>query len=172
MRRVIANHDQWLAGLADDSSEETKRKATSASRWLQQNTLEVTRVYLRTGRGEPVETFMDPVGYGHVQQKQLNVLDNLMYQNKEILQRARDCLYIAKGHFITQAKQSLNPLYWLEVVFFLPSSLVSASGIEATGKVAEIGVKIAQILYWLAIVGAFIFKPELFEFLFAHAKST
>lgn len=172
MRRVINHHNNWLAGLGEAVDTAASKKAQKSSYWLQTNTLEITRIYLRTGREKPTETFMEPVGYGHVQQQNLNVLDNLMYRNQHILSRARTCLFLAQGHFLTQAKQSLNPIYWLEIVFFLPSSLVSASGIETTGKVAEIGLKVAQIIYWLAIVAAFIFKPDIFEFLYTHAKAT
>jgi hypothetical protein len=172
MRRVINHHNDWLAGFDEAVDTLAGEKAQRSSHWLQTNTLEITRIYLRTGREKPTETFMEPVGYGHVQQRNLNVLDNLMYPNQRILNRARDCLFLAKGHFLTQAKQSLNPIYWLEIVFFLPSSLVSASGIETTGKVTEIGLKVAQIIYWLAIVAAFIFNPGVFEFLYTHAKVT
>ncbi|WP_115718826.1 hypothetical protein [Gallaecimonas mangrovi] len=171
MRRVIKKHDEWLAGLGNDAPEKDKAKAQKAAEWIQENTTEIGRVFKLTGREIPVESYMDGVGYGYVQKNRLNILDNLLFQNTDILQRGRSLLHIAKGHFLANAKLSLNPLYWLEVLFFLPKSIVSASGIEVTTKMAEVGVKVAQIIYWLAIVGAFLFKPELFSFLYDHAST-
>lgn len=163
IRRVINHHNDWLAGLSDSSDENTKKTSKKAAEWIQAHTDEITRVYLRTGRKKPIESFMEPIGYGSVQEQRLNVLDNLLYQNEQILRRARDCLFIAKGYFLTQTKQSLNPIYWLEILFYLPSSLVSASGIETTSKFAEAGIKIAQLIYWALIVLLVLTRPDIIE---------
>lgn len=171
LHRVLKKHDMWLSGLANDSSKEKKSLSSDAANWISSHTTEITRVYELTGRGQPLESFMDAAGYGFVQQKQLNVLENLLFQNRELLYKARDRLQMAEGYFLTNAKQSLNPLFWLEILFFLPKAIFSASGLESSNKVMDISLKVAQVIYWLLIVYAFIFKPELFNFLFDHKVS-
>jgi hypothetical protein len=171
VRRVLQKHDEYLCGVFDEATPAEKEKSEKAASWIRGKTLEITRVYGLTGREQPVESFMDQAGYGHVQQKSMNILENLLFHNQECMQRGRSCLDIAKGYFWTNAVHSINPLYWLEVIFFLPKAIVSASGIETTSKVAEIGLKLTQILYWGAIISAFLFKPELFSFLLENANT-
>jgi hypothetical protein len=168
LNRVIKKHILWLKGLPDKASDLEKQQSKESAEWIESNTAEITRVYELTGRGKPLHSFMDAAGYGFVKQQQLNLLENLLFQNTELLQQARSRLLFAKGYFLTNAKQSLNPLFWLEVLFFLPKAIFSASGIESSSKVMDIGLKIAQIIYWLLIIYAFIFKPELFNFIFDH----
>jgi hypothetical protein len=171
IKRVLNKHNIYIDGLFDGATEKEKIASEISASWIRGKTIEISRVYGLTGRGQPLETFMDTVGYGHVQQKSLNILENILFQNNEVMQRGRNCLEIAKGHFWTNALQSINPMYWLEVIFFLPKAVVSASGIDATNKLADIGLKITQILYWAVIVAAFIFKPELFNFLLDNANT-
>lgn len=166
--RVIGKHNIWLNGLPDNASEKDKELSSKAGSWINSHIAEITRVYELTGRGKPLRSFMDPIGYGHIQQKQLNLLENLLFQNTELLKEARDILFIAKGYFLTNAIQSLNPLFWLEILFFLPKAIFSAAGLESSNKVMDMGLKIAQIIYWLLIVYTFIFKPEFFNFIFDH----
>lgn len=168
LHRVIEKHNLWLEGLSSNATEDEKLQSRKSADWINSNTAEIIRVYKLTGKEQPLQSFMDAAGYGYVQQKQLNLLENLLFQNTELLQQARDRLFIAKGYFLTSAKQSLNPLFWLEILFFLPKAIFSASGLESSSKVMDIGLKIAQIIYWLLIVYTFIFRPEFFNFIFDH----
>ncbi|EKO3608673.1 hypothetical protein M6C35_003655 [Vibrio metschnikovii] len=171
VKKVLKKHDVYIQGVFDEASQEEKVASNDAANWIRGKTLEITRVYSLTGRDQPIESYMDTAGYGHVQQKRLNILENLLFQNSDVIQQGRSCLEIAKGYFWTNAMHSINPIYWIEVIFFLPKVIMSASGIDATNKIADIGVKVVQILYWLAVVAAFIFKPEIFNFLLDNGNT-
>lgn len=171
VRRVLKKHDEFILGAFDGANDLEKKISTKAATWIRGRTSEITRVYSLTGREQPIETFMEGIGYSRVQQKKLNILENLLFLNEDVISSGRSCLEVAKGFFWTNAINSVNPLYWLEVIFFLPKAIVSASGVDTTNKLADIGLKISQILYWAIIVWAFIFKPELFSFLKENATT-
>lgn len=169
--KALNKHTDYIKQFGDDPSEDIKSASEEAAEWITLNTNEIKRLVKKAGVANPVRQFMEPAGYGHVAQQAFSTLDNLLFQNTDILKEARHFLAVARGHYKTQALQSINPIYWLEVVFFLPKALVSASGLESTNKAADVALKISQVLYWLAIVWAFIYKPELFNFLLEHFKT-
>lgn len=165
LHNVIKKHDEWVQGVVKNATDEDEKKAKAAATWIQVNTSKINRVVKLSGREAPIRSFMDAVGYGHVQEKQINLLDNLLFQNREVLSGARNVLHVAKGHFYTNAISSLNPIFWLETIFFLPRSIASASGIELTNKLTELAVNSLQMLYWLTLILIIIFRPELFDFI-------
>ena len=114
---------------------------------------------------------MDAKGYGYVGQEQLSTLDNLLYLNQNIQSSAVAVLKRTRGHCKNETIKSINPLFWLETIFFLPKAIVSASGIDASSKLAETGLKITQIIYWLVILGAVISNPDLLRVLIETVKT-
>ena len=151
-RTVIANHNAFIKGLSDNSTEEEKKASGEASNWLTSNLTEIKRRIIRSGVNIPVKSVMEPAGYGFVGQGSMNVIDNMLFKNTEVLQQARYTLDLAKGYYLSQAKLCLSPLYWAEVVIYLPRELVKASGIEVTSKLAELILKIVQIIYWIVLI--------------------
>ena len=154
---------QWVYhhGFSAEASEEDKKASSDASNWVVANMTEIKRRVAKAGIHNPVKSYMEPKGYGFVGQQQLAVLDNMLYMNSEIQGQARRTVDTAKGYYLNQALNSLSPLYWLEVIFFLPKQIAAASGLALSSKGAETVLNILQIIYWLVIGWALIFKPEL-----------
>lgn len=171
LEKAKKKHRLYITGIPDQASDEDKKQSKQAANWLTSNLIEIKQKVEQAGVGNPTRIVMEPAGYGHVAQQSISALDNLLFHNKEILAQASNALSIAAGSYRTQTIQSVNPLYWLEVLFFLPKWFVSSTGIEITSKVAEVSLRIVQILYWVIIILAFIFRPELFEFLLGSAKT-
>lgn len=128
---------EYLGGLADDATEEKKKKSARAGDWIMSNLTELKRRVEKAGIQNPVKTFMEPKGYGYVGQTQLSILDNILYPNSDVQHSAQHIVRSAKGYYLNQALRSLSPIYWIEVIFFLPKKIVSASGLVITSKFAE-----------------------------------
>ncbi|MAO39375.1 MAG: hypothetical protein CMK70_03865 [Pseudohongiella sp.] len=162
LRTVLEKHRVYLYGaIQSNPSPADKNSSDNAARWITANMTEIKSKVSKAGLQPSVKSFMEPIGYGHVQQQQLNVLDNLLFLNKEIVAEACRCIEMAKGHYYVQAMSSLSPVYWAEIIFYLPRYLISASGIDTTSKVVDVFSKVSQIFYWLVIVVIILFKPEL-----------
>jgi hypothetical protein len=169
--KVCDKHNLYLKGIGDNATEEAKEVSGKASDWITEHTTEIKRRVEKSGIQNPVHSYMDAKGYGYVGQEQISTLDNLLYLNQNIQSSAVTILKRARGHFRNEAVKSINPLFWLETLFFLPKAIVSASGIDASSKLADTGLKVTQIIYWLVILGAVIVNPDLLKVLIETIKT-
>lgn len=165
LSKAKRKHHEYIAGIPDRTSPDVKMKSESAANWLTANLTEIKRRVKAAGVKNPTRSYMEAAGYGFAVQQSMSTLDNILFHNQEILSSASHTLSLAAGSYQTRALQSTNPLYWLEVLFFLPKQIVSASGIDVSSKVADFTLKLIQIIYWVAVVVAIILKPELFNVL-------
>ncbi|RKX91309.1 MAG: hypothetical protein DRP84_11805 [Spirochaetes bacterium] len=158
LRTVLHQHDKFLAGKVKNASEKEKRVSQKAARWIQANQTEIKRRVLNAGVEEQIKSFMEPIGLGYGQTKNISTLDNLLFMNKEIIASARQTISIAKGHYWTQTWLSLSPLFWIEMVIFLPREILKMAGLESPSKIFQIIVKILQLIYWIISIVYIILK--------------
>lgn len=169
--KVCDKHNLYLQGADDSATEEAKDASDMASEWITEHTTEIKRRVKKSGIQNPIHSYMDAKGYGYVGQENISTLDNLLYLNQQIQSSAVTVLKRARGHFRNEALKSMNPLFWLETLLFLPKAVVSASGIDASSKLADTGLKVTQIIYWLVILGAVITNPDLLKMLIETIKT-
>ena len=167
---VCKKHDTYLKGQGKNKEQSKIDNANKASDWITANMTEIKRRIKKSGINEPVYSYMDPKGYGYVGQQSMSAIDNLLFLNQEIQNSAVTTLKRVKGYYSNQAKRSLSPLYWLEILLFLPKAMVNASGLDMTSKFADTSLKIVQLIYWLIVMGVIISKPELITALLSKVK--
>jgi len=156
-RTVIKKHNEYISGITKISTDDENIISREASHWITSNLTEIKRRIKRAGVNIPVKSFMEPAGYGFVSQQSMSVIDNILFQNLDVLQQARAVLELTKGYYLSQAKLCLNPLHWAEIIIYLPRELVKASGIEITSKISDLVIKILQLVYWLSLIAAYYF---------------
>ena len=171
MYRVMSNHEEYTSIFGNDKKEEIKQKSEKAAVWITSNLTDIKERVEKAGIQNPIRQVMENAGYGHVAPTSFTTLDNMLFQNTEILKEVRYLITMAKGYYWSQMIKSINPIFWLEIVFFLPKSILSASGIESSNKIADIALKAVQVIYWLAVVWVLIFKPEIFLLLIGHTNA-
>lgn len=169
LSKAKRKHHEYILGIPNQANQEAKATSEAAAGWLTSNLTEIKRKVEAAGVKNPVRSYMAAAGYGFAAQQSMTALDNILFHNQEILSSASHTLSLAAGSYKTRAFQSLNPLYWLEVIFFLPRQIVSASGIDVSSKVADITLKTVQIIYWVAVVVTFVLRPDVFKVLFHGA---
>lgn len=151
LRRVLKQHDIYLKGSVGTTSRESRALAKKAAEWITANQTEIKRLVERAKVRAPIQSVMRPIGYNFAENAAMNALDNLLFLNSDVLLMARNAISVAKGYYLTQAKLSLNPLHWIEVVLFLPKEILTASGIEITSKLMNVSLTLVQIIYWAAL---------------------
>lgn len=169
--KVCNKHKIYIDGLGDNVSEELKILSGKAAEWLTENSTEIKRRVKKSGVRNPVHSFMEPKGFGYIGKEQISTLDNILFLNTEIQHSVVYVLKRSRGHFKNETIKSLNPLFWIEILFFLPKAIVSASGIDASSKLADTGLKITQIIYWLVILAIVITNPEILKYLIEISKT-
>ena len=153
LKKAIHKHDQFIAGeICGENEIKKKRIGQKAGNWIQENQLEIKKRTLNTGIQDQYQSYMEPLGLGSVQRQSMSALDNLLFLNTEILQSARQILKTAKGHYKVQAFLSFSPLFWVELMIFLPRELLKMVGFEIKSKGSQNITNVIQLLYWIASI--------------------
>ena len=171
LAKACNKHRLYLTGASTTASSDAKMASGNASEWLTENLTEIKTRVKKSGVDDPVYSFMEPKGYGYLGETRMSTLDNLLYLNETVQQNVITVLKRSRGYFKIEAIKSFNPLFWLETLFFLPKAIVSASGIDTSSKVADIALKVAQVIYWIVIVGAVVSDPSLLRVLIENFKT-
>ncbi|MEW8071871.1 MAG: hypothetical protein AB2826_15740 [Candidatus Thiodiazotropha sp.] len=169
--KVCNKHKNYIDGSGEDVSKELKILSGNAAEWLIENSTEIKRRVEKSGISNPMHSFMEPKGFGYVGQEHISTLDNILFLNADIQRSVVSVLKRSRGHFKNETIKSFNPLFWVEIIFFLPKAIVSASGIDASSKLADTGLKITQIIYWLVILGIIITNPEILKVFIETTKT-
>lgn len=151
LKKAITKHDIFARSHFKNASESDKKDGEKAGSWLEARLIEISKSVLNAGIHDIVHSFMKPVGYNHVQEQKMSVLENLLYyKDVNTLLQANDLMRRAKGYYWFESIKSINPIFWIEFIVFLPKEIVNyfASGNES--KSLSIVTKIIQLLYWIA----------------------
>ena len=105
----------------------------------------------------PTSTF---VGMG-IKNYNYSVHDNLEMVSEDTKRVVNYSFLEAIGVFRSRIKNAINPLYWIEFIFFLPKVVLNYLGVSAESII----VKFAQIIYWLAGVLFAVFKSYIIDYL-------
>ena len=142
----------FLEGQKEGVSERVKKCSRKDRAWLQDNQLEIKNRVLNAGLNDQTESFMEPLGLGYAEKRQRGALDNLLLLDTDILASARELMGRARGYYKTQAWLSLSPLFWLEMLIFLPREIIKLAGFKSSSKLFQISVKLIQVVYWIISV--------------------
>lgn len=121
---------------------------------------EVKDLLAKSGVGNPMLPRADLLGLGQVLNHNLNVIDNMVTNDQEIVQHMLHLFHMAEGAFSFRIRQSINPIFWLETVIFLPSLVLGFVGVPPTSSLS----KIATVAVWLLGAAGFVFTlPDFYD---------
>ncbi|MCF7869893.1 MAG: hypothetical protein K9M01_02105 [Candidatus Omnitrophica bacterium] len=148
LRKALRLHGDFLRGRLEGAKEKEKKKGKKAFKWIEANQMEIKRRVLNSGAKGQIKSYMKPVGLGYGKPEHVNPLDNLLFLNEDILESARSTISLAKGHYWTQAWLSFNPLFWLEMIVFLPREISKMIKFDKSSKLVQNVIQIVQLVYW------------------------
>jgi len=74
--------------------------------------------------------------------------DNLTFRSSEIADLNDDTMLRIQGHYSNERNKTLSPVYWLEVVAFLPREVLRYLGIGSDKLV----VRASDVAWWVLLV--------------------
>ncbi|MDD3915203.1 MAG: hypothetical protein PHF76_11225 [Bacteroidales bacterium] len=135
-----------------------KNKNTQAFKDKQQ----VLALFEKAGISDSYIPYSMPAGYGQIANSTVSILEN--YPSNLDIFAHKTIVYfnIAIGKFQSGMKDSFNPLYWLDLIIYLPKNIISQLGLKS----AKIITKILQLIYWLlGIIFSLLFYAYNYEIL-------
>jgi hypothetical protein len=149
LKEVLDKHDVYLDGNVEGASGECKQKAKKACQWIINNKLHLKAMVLQTGVADQKIIHPEPIGWGQIQNKSFSPLDNLLVLNEDLLMSARNTINVAKGYYWTEAWLSLSPLFWIELVVYLPKHLIKSLQLDDTKAGVNVVTNVIQVIYWV-----------------------
>lgn len=107
--------------------------------------LEIARLFKNTGIKEIGVSISENVGYGNLKVHTLSVLDNIVNRNEKVVNIVTETFYSSIGYYKSRFIETINPLFWIEFLLFVPKNIASYIGFKTDNMIANI----FQITYWI-----------------------
>ena len=105
-----------------------------------------------------------PTGFGYAEHKQISILQNLHCIGEmgevDIPNVVNTYLIQARGILKKRIIEAFSPLYWINIIIFLPQKITTYLGFSLDDKKVETTVRVLNVIYWLL----FVFIPPLLQF--------
>lgn len=86
-----------------------------------------------------------PMGYNRLASFKASITENFPSNLTNFAAATNDIFYEMEGVFKSRILETFNPLYWLNLVIYLPKNLVEYFGLSSD----NIGSKVLQLIWWL-----------------------
>ena len=118
-----------------------------------EHSLQIVRIFKGAGVEDVTVSNVEFIGFGHFQSSRPSVFSNLTVTREDVVGAVLNMFYKSIGVYRSRMLETINPLYWVELIIFLPKQALNYIGIPPESAV----IKIAQIIYWmLATIASFL----------------
>lgn len=102
-----------------------------------------------------------PTGYGVISNYSLPLFMNLDSRRGDVASVVIGYFDEAIGTYFHRAFESLNPLYWIETIIFLPKRLLQYIGVEIDKPSVKLCNVLLTFLWWLFGAIFVFFRPQI-----------
>ena len=125
------------------------------------HTAPVKKLFQQAKVSDIVLPYTDFVGGGHFRVTNVSVFENMAKTREDTVSAIQNCFSKARGTFRMNILECLSPLYWVQLVAFLPSKLCEYFGVSEK----KFAPKIFQLLYWVLTPLLLCFRTQLYDFI-------
>ena len=118
---------------------------------------EIIRLFDRAGIKHFSFPNVTPVGYGQLARSSFDPFDNLFANDMRVVQSVTSAFETSIGEYRQRIWNSINPLYWIHTIIFLPKVLMEYLGVQSD----NVPTKILQVIYWIVSVFYTIFSDKI-----------
>jgi hypothetical protein len=117
-----------------------------ANKEFSRNVPQIRKLFEDAGLKDSRTSRMEDAGLGMAKTYTLSIYDNIAVIDPDIIPRVHQKFEESIGIYRRRMFDSINPLFWLEVVYKLPENIFKQFGVSPSNNI----VKVFQIIYWLA----------------------
>lgn len=154
LKNIEKHKQKYLEWLGDQNSHPN----------IYQDGLAVRELILSAGVEEPYVFTSIPSGPGLISTGKVSVLNNYpssLIQHTYAMMKAMDS---ASGVFKRRCKETVNPLFWIDFILYLPKYAISYVGLDANSVTA----KVLQIFWWFLFPLTLFFREEVYRLISQH----
>ncbi len=90
---------------------------------------------------------IQPVGYGKVVSWHAVPEEYLSNKDVDIVSGNHDAMIKIQGHYRNERNRTISPIYWIELMVFLPREVLKVVGVGAEKP----SVRIAELAWWILL---------------------
>jgi len=122
---------------------------------IEENKVEIIKLFNKAGFENYEVPVTVPTGFNHVTHRNVDLYENMTklisIGELSIPVLIRQTFINAIGVYKYRIRESLNPLYWIDVILFLPQKTLTYLKLNI-GKHGEIITRICNTVYWILSV--------------------
>jgi hypothetical protein len=149
-KKFLGKYNQYVKNIAEDKTDWT----------IQENKHKIISIFKNAGLKDFTLSSTELAGFGFIKTTSYSFFDNIPLVNVQIALLVRQFFIESMGVFKNRTNDSINPVYWLEALIFLPRKIFSYLGVGADSLI----IKAFQVLWWLVgaagIIIGIIFNSE------------
>lgn len=143
----------YIDWLADNSDE------------LMQYRGRVIKLLERAGVKDSSIPTTQPMGFGQVASFNASAFDNFPSNVAGFAALMNAKFMEAMGEYKSRMFDSINPLYWIDAILFLPKHFLSYLGINKKSLSFKISNVVLSVLWWAICICIAIFRPQIDQFI-------
>lgn len=110
-----------------------------------EQTPQIIRLFINAGIEDAIVSSVEWIGFGYFQTSKPSVFNNISVTRNDIVNLALKMFHRSIGIYKSRLIETINPIYWIELIIFLPKKISNYLGVSPESIV----IKIAQLLYWI-----------------------
>lgn len=124
-------------------------------------TASVVKLFRQAKVKESYVADVDYVGFGQVKTCQASVFENMAILREDVVSSMLNSFAKAEGTYRMNLLECFSPIYWIQVIVFLPQKIFEYIGISEEKVIS----RVLQVVYWALTPALILFRSELYEFI-------
>lgn len=106
-----------------------------------------------------------PVGFGHIASFNASVYHNFPMAERTIAEPALLMFKNAIGVYKSRMIEAINPLYWIDLIVFLPKNLLAYIGLDMDNASSKLLNVFLSLIWWLFCTFVTMFQSEVKQYI-------
>ncbi len=136
LKKLMSGYEEYIKNPSSQAFHEKK--------------CEIIGLFQSAGLRDPQVPLVQMVDPMHIVRGNYSVFDNLTVLKPEFISAMQALFLESIGVYKKRVSNSINPVYWLEVIFFLPEKIINYFGMSNGSQTIAIVSKTLNIVYWVA----------------------
>lgn len=112
-----------------------------------------------------------PIGFGKVASFNASVFHNFPMAERTIAEPSLTMFKNAIGVYKSRMFEAINPLYWIDLIVFLPKNLLTYIGLNMDNASSKLWNVLLSLVWWVFCTFVTIFQPEIKQYIIEFIRN-
>lgn len=132
---------------------------------IQQHSTLTVSLFKKAGVEDRYFSMTQPIGYGQMEILNTSTFENFPSHYQPFSQYQREMFEDAIGIYRSRTLESFNPIYWIDLIVFMPRNVLGHIGVDKTTTRYKITNILLTFFWWAFTTLVAIFQPELKQYI-------